>query len=257
MGRACESHQIPDSEHGGTRKLGPPYGFPGPRNSPASPSFPAILPLPHPGFFDTRSHAQFSCTIILGRRRHARAPCRIACLHRHGHHRTRGRPRNRPSPIRPISRPTTSMSAAGRAKTTTRPTSSRREPRSRSIAMTRAVGSPFARPKTASPGSPAHHLQLDGGNLATVTDERRRGPGRQPHERHPRRDPGPPAQGRSGRSARTAHQQRRPAATPSSHGLVQDRAAGGRVPLGLRPLRRHGLRPRRPAADLRPAEPSI
>ncbi len=54
----------------------------------------------------------------------------------------------------------------------------------------------------------SRHLQLDGNNLATVTDERRRGPRRQPHERDPRRDPGPPAQGRSGRSARASPQRR-------------------------------------------------
>ena len=38
-------------------------------------------------------------------------------------------------------------------------------------------------------------VRLDGGNLATVAEERRRGPGRQPHERQPRGDPSPPPQG--------------------------------------------------------------
>ena len=93
----------------------------------------------------------------------------------------------------------------------------------------------------------SRHLQLDGKNLATVTDERvaarvgsrmsdtrdviqvRLHKGEVVEVLEPRRN------GRADDN-------------PSTR-LVQDRAAGGRVPLGLGPLRRSRLRSRRRAAD--------
>ena len=135
-------------------------------------------------------------------------------------------------------------SAAGRARTTTPPINSKRERPSKSIATIRAAGTPSARRRTAFPGYPADTCA--GRQQPGHRDRRARRLARgQPAERRPRHHPGPPAQGRNGRGARTA----RPRERRRHAGLVQDRAAAGRVPLGRRPLRRSGLHGRRPAAD--------
>ena len=153
-------------------------------------------------FFAIRSPLNsLSSKTIIGRRRHARAPSRIACLHRHGHHVSRSAA-EQTFPYKAYVTADELIFAAGRAITTTRPTSSRREPRSRSIATTRRL---VRHP-------PAQRQLLLGLQPASATRRRqpgyrdrraRRGPRGQPHERYPRRDPGPPAQGRSGGSDRS------------------------------------------------------
>ena len=98
----------------------------------------------------------------------------------------------------------------------------------------------------------SRHLSLEGNNLATVTDERVASRVGSRHERRPRHHPGPPAQRRNGRSTGAAWPRiEQPRRSGVAARLVQNRAAGGRVPLGLRPLRRSGLQDRRRAADFR------
>ena len=135
------------------------------------------------------------------------------------------------------------MSAAGRGKTTIRPTSSSGAKRSRSIATIRAAGAPSGPSKAASPGSPAGYLKPTGRQPGGGHGRRRAGAGRQPLQRHPRRGPGAAAEGRGGgspRSARTtpAGARRRGSRSP------RPRASSAGCRPSTRAISRDGLRRR-------------
>ena len=93
------------------------------------------------------------------------------------------------------------------------------------------------------------YLQLGNKNIATVTEDRvaaRVGS----RFSNVRECPGPPPSRRGGRGPRRPARQRGRGRRRQQH-VVQDRLAGGRVSLGLRPLRRHRFPFRRPAKEPR------
>ena len=199
------------------------------------------VPLPRPVCFWYKAPRQTLIqTLILGRRRHARAPCRIACLYCRRQTGTAPRPaprRNQTFPYKAYvtaddvyvrSGPGENYYPTDKLKAGAEVEVYRHDP-----------GGWFAirPPKDSFSWVSSRHLQLDGNNLATVTDERvaARVGSRMSDARdviQVRLHKGEVVEVLEPRGNGPA------ARAGCTDGLVQDRAAGGRVPLGLRPLRR-------------------